>query len=226
MRKRLFLILLLLVPVLNRAGSGIISDMEEKMEIYSALNLSGYGLSGEAYELAVKGFEKLKNQGKLLNSSILTIIDFSQSSNKKRLYVIDLVRKTLLYQTYVAHGRNTGEEYAEKFSNETGTYKSSLGFYLTKNIAIGSRVGLSLVLQGLDKGFNDKAEQREIIIHGAEYATESFIHKNGRLGRSLGCPALPPSQVKPVAETIKEGTCLFIYHPDPNYIRKSPVLNQ
>ncbi|HWR99160.1 MAG TPA: murein L,D-transpeptidase catalytic domain family protein [Prolixibacteraceae bacterium] len=194
------------------------------MEIYSVLNLSGYGLSTEAYRLALKGFEKLKTQGKLLNSSILTIIDFSQSSNKKRMYVIDMVKKSLLYNTYVAHGRNTGEEYAEKFSNESGTFKSSLGFYITKNIAIGAKVGFSLVLQGIERGFNDKALQREIIIHGADYATEAFIQKYGRLGRSLGCPSLPPDLIRPVSETIQGGSCLFIYHHDENYIRKSEVL--
>lgn len=224
MKKRLFFILLVLLPMLNQAGSGLLSDHEQKMEIYSVLNLSGFGLSSEAYRLALKGFEKLKTQGKLLNSSILTIIDFSQSSTRKRMYVIDLVKKTLLYNTYVAHGRNTGEEYAEKFSNEKGTFKSSLGFYITKNMAIGGKVGLSLVLQGIESGFNDKALQREIIIHGADYATEAFIRKNGRLGRSLGCPSLPPDLIRPVAETIKDGSCLFIYHQDDNYINKSEVL--
>lgn len=213
-----------MLPVLNKADSGLLTDHEEKLEIYSLLNLSGYGLSTEAYRLALKGFEKLKTEGKLLNSSILTIIDFSQSSNKKRMYVIDMVKKALLYNTYVAHGRNTGEEYAEKFSNESGTFKSSLGFYITKNIAIGAKVGLSLVLQGIDRGFNDKAVQREIIMHGADYATEAFIQKNGRLGRSLGCPSLPPDLVKPVSETIQGGSCLFIYHYDNNYITKSEVL--
>lgn len=224
MKTRFLLILLMFLPILDKADPGLLSDHEEKLEIYSLLNLSGYGLSTEAYRLALKGFEKLKTEGKLLNSSILTIIDFSQSSNKKRMYVIDLVKKALLYNTYVAHGRNTGEEYAEKFSNESGTFKSSLGFYITKNIAVGAKVGLSLVLQGIERGFNDKAVQREIIIHGADYATEAFIQKNGRLGRSLGCPSLPPDLIKPVTETIKGGTCLFIYHHDDNYIAKSEVL--
>jgi hypothetical protein len=92
-------------------------------------------------------------------------------------------------------------------------------------MAIGSKVGLSLILKGLEKGFNDKAREREIIIHGADYATEEFIQKHGRLGRSYGCPSLPPDVIKPVAETIKGGTCLFIYKHDDNYIRKSLVLN-
>jgi len=225
MIKRFLILLLVMSPMLNKADLVNFSDMEEKLNIYSVLNLSGYGLSNEAFQLAVRGFEKLKEEGKLLNSSILTIIDFSQSSTKKRMYVIDLVKKSLLYQTYVAHGRNTGEEYAKNFSNESGTFKSSLGFYITGNMAIGSKVGLSLILQGIEKGFNDKAVQREIIIHGADYATEAFIQKTGRLGRSLGCPSLPPNLIKPVAETIKEGTCLFIYQHDEDYLRKSSVLN-
>jgi len=225
--KKILLIAILLVfyPTLDKAGYDKPSELVEKIDIYSLLNLSQYGLSNEAYQLAVKGFNKLKGNGQLLNSSILTIIDFSQSSNKKRMYVLDLYKKVLLFNTYVAHGRNTGEEFAEKFSNKPGTFQSSLGFYITENMAIGSKVGLSLILKGIEKGFNDKAQEREIIIHGADYATEDFIQKNGRLGRSYGCPSLPPELIKPVAETIKDGTCLFIYKHDDNYIHKSSVLN-
>ena len=226
MKKNLLIaILLVFYPVLDRAGYEEPSGMEDINDVYSFLNLSQYGLSNEAYQLAIKGFNKLKENGQLLNSSILTIIDFSQSSSKKRMYVIDLYKKALLFNTYVAHGRNTGEEFAEKFSNIPGTFQSSLGFYLTENMAIGSKVGLSLILKGLEKGFNDKAQAREIIIHGADYATEDFIHKNGRLGRSYGCPSLPPDLIKPVAETIKDGSLLFIYHHDDNYMHKSQVLN-
>jgi hypothetical protein len=212
-------------PVLDTAVSEEPSAKEVKTDIYSFLNLSQLGLSYEAYQLAFKGFNKLKSDGKLLNSSILTIIDFSQSSNNKRMYVLDLYKKVLLYNTYVAHGKNTGDEFAEKFSNIPGTFQSSLGFYITENMAIGPKVGLSLILKGLEKGFNDKARDREIIIHGADYATEDFIQQHGRLGRSFGCPSLPPDLIKPVAETIKDGTCLFIYKHDDNYIHKSAVLN-
>ena len=226
MKKILLIILLILVyPVLEKAISEEPYELEDKTDIYSFLNLSQLGLSKEAYQFAVKGFNKLKEQGQLLNSSILTIIDFSQSSNNKRMYVIDLYKKALLFNTYVAHGKNTGNEYAEKFSNIPGTYQSSLGFYITENMAIGSKVGLSLILKGIEKGINDKAREREIIIHGADYATEDFIKKNGRLGRSFGCPSLPPDLIKPVAELIKDGSCLFIYKHDDNYIRKSSVLN-
>ena len=221
----LIIILIIMYPVLNKAVSEEPALPTIKQDVYDFLNLSQLGLSKEAYQFAIKGFNKLKEQGQLLNASVLTIIDFSQSSNNKRLYVIDLYKKALLFNTYVAHGKNTGNEYAEKFSNIPGTFQSSLGFYITENMAIGSKVGLSLILKGIEKGINDKAREREIIIHGADYATEDFIKKNGRLGRSFGCPSLPPDLIKPVAESIKEGTCLFIYKHDDNYIHKSSVLN-
>lgn len=220
-----FIIILLFSPVIDRAEPEKLPEVDENEEVYSVLHLADLGLSNDAFRFALRGFERLKNEGKLLNQTILTIIDFSQSSTKKRMYVIDLYKKVLLFNTYVAHGKNTGDEYAQRFSNVPGTFQSSLGFYLTENMAIGSRVGLSLLLKGLEKGINDKAREREIIIHGAEYATEDFIKKNGRLGRSYGCPSLPPDLIKPVAETIKEGSLLFIYSPDKNYLQKSQVLN-
>ncbi len=225
--KRILLIIFLVVifPLFDRANHEEPSVLEEIVDVYSFLNLSEYGLSNEAYQLAMKGFNKLKESGQLLNSSVLTIIDFSQSSKNKRMYVIDLYKKALLFNTYVAHGRNTGDEFAERFSNIQGTFQSSLGFYITENMAVGSRVGLSLLLKGIEKGFNDHAREREIIIHGADYATEDFIQKTGRLGRSYGCPSLPPDLIKPVAETIKGGSLLFIYKNDENYIHNSSVLN-
>lgn len=226
MKKILLLIFLFVFyPFLDKAVSEESVGLKEKIDVYSLLNLSQLGLSQEAYQFAFKGFNKLKEQGKLLNSSVLTIIDFSQSSNNKRMYVIDLYKKAVLFNTYVAHGRNTGDEFAEKFSNIPGTFQSSLGFYITENMAIGSKVGLSLILKGIEIGINDKARDREIIIHGADYATEDFIHKYGRLGRSYGCPSLPPDLIKPVAEAIKNGTCLFIYKHDDKYIHQSKVLN-
>jgi hypothetical protein len=226
MLKHILILLILLVPVVNNAGSDIaVQAKSQQTDIYTSLNLAGKGLSSDVFRLALKGYQKLQDQGKLLHSGILTIVDFSQSSKNKRLYVIDLLNKVLLFNTYVAHGRNTGEEYATHFSNVFGSYESSLGFYITKEMIRGSAVGLSLVLDGVEKGFNDNARKREIILHGAAYATEKFISRTGRLGRSFGCPALPPDQVKPVAETIRDGTCLFIYHKDDFYISHSTFLN-
>ena len=226
MTKYLLFVILILLPVLNRAGSGKPAPpVEIRGDLFSALNLAEKGLSAEVFQLALKGFRKLELGGKLRNAGILTIADFSQSSKMKRLYVIDLLHKVLLFNTYVAHGRKTGEEFATHFSNILGSCESSLGFYITKQQTRGSKTGLSLVLDGVEKGFNDNALKREIIIHGAKYATEDFIRRTGRLGRSFGCPSLPPDMIKAVVETIKEGTCLFIYHQDARYISHSALLN-
>lgn len=226
MKKYLFYLIFFLLPVLNRAESEKPHTTGEvKSDMYSDLNLAEYGLSNEVFQLALKGYNKLEAAGQLEHPGILTIVDFSQSSKNKRMYVIDITEHKLLFNTLVAHGRNTGEEYAQNFSNELGTLKSSLGFYVTKNQAMGNKVGLSLIIRGVEKGFNDNAISRQIVMHGADYATEEFIKKNGRLGRSYGCPSLPPDLIKPVIETIENGTCLFLYNPDSNYLRKSALLN-
>jgi len=219
-------LLFLLIPVINKAEPDkpvVVSDWTG--DIYAVLHLAEKGLSNEVFQLALKGYKKLEAVGKLQNSDILTIADLSQSSKNKRLYVIDLKKKEILFNTYVAHGRNTGEEFAKYFSNKAGSCKSSLGFYITRNPAKGATVGLSLIIEGVEKGFNDNALKREIIMHGAAYATENFIRKTGRLGRSFGCPSLPPDLIKPVIETIEKGTCLFIYNQDDFYLRHSSLLN-
>jgi hypothetical protein len=217
---------LLFLPVFNY-GLDPELDLSEALNVdfYTELNLQNEGLSRDVFDLAVKGLKKLEGNGKLQNSTIVTIADYSQSSNKKRLYVIDLKNKKLLFNTYVAHGRNTGEEFAKSFSNVEGSFKSSLGFYVTEKPITGPSTGYSLLLRGVEKGFNDNAQRREIIVHAADYATEDFIKKYGRLGRSYGCPALPPELNKAIIEAIKGGTCLFIYNPDNNYLCASALLN-
>lgn len=226
MKKYLFYLIFFLLPGINNAGSEkLLPANNEKSDIYTELNLAAYGLTNEVFQLGLTGYRKLEVAGQLENPGILTIVDFSQSSNNKRMYVIDFKEHKLLFNTLVAHGRNTGEEYAKSFSNKIGTLKSSLGFYVTRNQVMGSKVGLSLIILGVEKGFNDNAISRQIIMHGADYATEAFIKKTGRLGRSYGCPSLPPDMIKPVFETIEKGTCLFIYNPDPVYLLNSVLLN-
>ena len=225
MKKLLFYLILFLLPVVNQARvGGANADKFNINEIFSAINLTETGLTREIFDLAIKGWEKLSLSGKLLNRDIVTIADYSQSSNKKRLYVIDLKNRKLLFNTYVAHGRNTGDEFARSFSNKEGSLKSSLGFYVTENPVMGSHTGFSLMINGVEKGINDNAEKRAIIVHAADYATEGFIHKYGRLGRSLGCPALPPELNKLIIDAIKGGTCLFLYNPDKNYLSSSSML--
>jgi len=219
-------LLFLLIPIANNAvggefdaGKAIFND------VYSAVKLADTGLGRNIFDLAIKGLKKLDSNGKLNNPNIVTIADYSQSSNKKRLYVIDLKNRKLLFNTYVAHGRNTGDEFAKSFSNVEGSLKSSLGFYITENPIIGAHTGFALLINGVEKGFNDNALKRAIIIHGADYASEKYIKKNGRLGRSWGCPALPTVFNKLIIESIKGGTCLFVYNPDKKYIRSSSLLN-
>ena len=226
MKKLLSLLfLLLLLAVNNMRAAEPYADRFYINKIFSVLNLAENGLNREVFNLAIKGWDKLSMSGKLHNSDIVTIADYSQSSNKKRLYVIDLKNMKLLFNTYVAHGRNTGDEFARSFSNKEGSLKSSLGFYVTENPIIGSHTGFSLMISGVEKGINDNAEKRAIIMHAADYATEDFIRKYGRLGRSLGCPAVPPEFNQLIIEAIKGGTCLFLYNPDKNYLSSSSLLN-
>lgn len=195
---------------------------EQINSVYASLHLGNLGLSAEAFQLAVKGWEKLKENGSV-SKNIVSICDFTQPSVNKRLYVIDLASGKLLFNTLVAHGKNTGEDAARFFSNEKSSNKSSLGFYSTQETYEGEH-GLSLKLQGLEKGFNDNADARAIVIHGAKYVSEEFIAECGRLGRSLGCPALPLRWSASIIETIKDGSCLFVYYPDKKYLTNSKLL--
>jgi len=219
-------LLFLLIPIVNNARFAEFDIRKTVIDdIYTVVNLANTGLGRDVYEMAIKGLKKLESKGKLQNPNIVTIADYSQSSSNKRLYVIDLKNKKLLFNTYVAHGRNTGDEYARYFSNDMGSLKSSLGFYITEHPIIGSHTGFSLLINGVEKGINDNAIKRAIIIHGADYASENYIKKTGRLGRSWGCPALPTGLNKLIIESIKGGTCLFIYNPDNKYICSSSLLN-
>lgn len=180
--------------------------------VYNHLHSNQYALPKlESFAKALKGYYSLKEKG-LIKKNILTLVDFSLSSNSKRLWVIDLATNTILFQSLVAHGRNTGEEFAKSFSNSAQSFKSSLGFYATGEIYSGKH-GMSLRLDGLEKGINDNARSRGVVVHGANYVSNSFIKNNKRLGRSQGCPALPEELSKEIINVIKDKSCLFIYHP-------------
>jgi L,D-transpeptidase catalytic domain len=193
--------------------------------LYDSLRLYQFGLPEEAFEIALTGYYRLLRKQVPRKQDILCIADFSQSSNKKRFYVININHPKLLFQTWVAHGRNSGQEFANSFSNRPASNKSSLGFYLTMNTYYGSN-GYSLKLRGLEKGVNDNAERREIVMHSANYVSERFLASNGYLGRSQGCPAIPARDHRKVIELIKDGACLFIYHPSEVYTKKSKLINE
>jgi hypothetical protein len=187
-------------------------------EIYlSLINADGELPSAEIFELAYSGWEKMDEE---LKSPLLTIIDFSLPSTERRLWIIDVNEKKILLNSVVAHGRNSGELMANKFSNQPESFQSSLGFYKTGETYSGKH-GYSLRLDGLEKGVNDQARNRAIVIHGADYANEAFAKINGRLGRSLGCPALPTELSSEVIDLIKDGSLLFIFGKDDNYLKQS-----
>lgn len=177
-------------------------------------------LSYKVFGLAIKG---LQNTDRIKNKNIITIIDYSKPSNTERFFVIDLENKKLLYKTCVAHGKNTGENMAVSFSNKPGSLQSSLGFFRTAETIYCDK-GYSLCIDGLEAGINDNARKRSIIIHGAFYADPEFVAKYGYTGRSWGCPALPRKLTKEIIDTIKGGTCIFIYGDSPDYIAKSTLL--
>ena len=176
-------------------------------------------------QTALLGYELLKKEQTINRPEVITIIDFSLPSNQERLWVLDLIESKVLYHCLVSHGRNSGEVMAEKFSNKPGSYASSPGFYTTGETYFGKH-GFSLRLNGIENGINDKARERAIVIHGADYVSSEFIEKNGRLGRSLGCPAVPEELSTEIIETIKDGTCLFVYAPTDSYLSESLVISK
>lgn len=180
-------------------------------------------LSEEALNHGIAGYLSLIQEGLIAPNKPLTIIDFSLPSSSKRLWTIAPEKGAILHNTYVAHGRNSGNLMATKFSNTNASFMSSLGFYLTAETYYGKH-GYSLRLDGLEKGLNDNARERAIVIHGAEYANPEFIKKTGRLGRSLGCPALPMNDFEDIINTIKNESCLFIYAPQESYLSNSKLL--
>ena len=195
----------------------------KKMEVYDSLQLHHLGLSQEAFDYAIRGLQRLAFAGVASNTDIISIADFSLPSAEKRLFVIDLANSRLLYHTFVAHGKNSGKEVATRFSNGISSFKSSPGFYLTADTYLGSH-GYSLKLQGLEKGINDNALKRAIVMHAADYVNENLAGSRGWIGRSLGCPAVPKELHREIIDQIKGGTCLFIYSPAKSYVNKSTLI--
>ncbi len=209
-------------PVSVKSTYSTKSFVSEKMDVFDSLHLSDWGLSKKVFEMGLRGMSRLVRSGQI-KANILSIVDFSQSSVNKRLYVIDLDNYILLYNTYVAHGVKSGKEAATYFSNKPASHKSSLGFYVTGQTYKGSN-GYSLKLRGMEKGINDYALRRGIVMHGAEYVNEEYIASQGYIGRSYGCPAVASEISEELIDMVKDGTCLFIYHPSPTYRSKSKLI--
>jgi len=197
-------------------GSSEMAIESDIRQLWVDCKLDGV-LSFGIFNTAILGLNKLEG---VKNRKIISIIDYSKPSTEKRFYVIDLEKKQLLYRSLVAHGMGSGDNMAEIFSNESDSHKSTLGFYITAETYTGKN-GYSLKLDGLEKGINDNARNRDIVIHGAKYVSQDFIDRHGRIGRSWGCPALPVDVSESIIDKISGGSCLFIFGNDSSYSKNS-----
>jgi hypothetical protein len=192
--------------------------------LYQQAQLAATGLPLAVFTQGWKGYQALAKQGKIKNP-LLVIADLNRPSANKRLWIIDMARQQLVKHTLVAHGRNSGLVNATRFSNQPESLQSSMGFFVTSHTYTGSN-GYSLRLLGMEKGINDKAMERAIVMHGAAYVSESMASQNGRIGRSWGCPAVSMAEHRQIIDLIKDGSCLFIYAAQQQYASQSPVLQQ
>ncbi|MEZ0485031.1 murein L,D-transpeptidase catalytic domain family protein [Fibrella aquatica] len=183
--------------------------------LYDTLGLEKLALNPVVFDIACRGMRLVPKA-----KPLLLIADMSKPSSEKRLYVLDLKKKTILFHTYVAHGRNSGGLHATQFSNVINSNQTSLGFYRTMGRYNGKH-GLSLKLKGLEKGVNDNVFARDIVLHGADYVSEDTVRVKGQLGHSEGCPAIPNAESRAMVKAVEGGACLFIYYPDPTYLSTS-----
>ena len=208
------------VPATEIKKSTVKTAPNPVLDLYQEMELEGI-IKWNAFQEALQGYGKLKPKKR----DIITIIDFTLPSTEKRMYVLDLKAKKLLFHTIVSHGRNSGEKYATSFSNTHGSFQSSLGFYFAQETYMGGN-GYSLRLDGLEKGINDQARPRAIVVHGAAYCSQGVIKSTGRLGRSYGCPALPRELTKPIINTIKDGSLMYIYADNEHYLANTDLIDK
>jgi hypothetical protein len=188
------------------------------------LNAASAGIALDVLQLALGAVGCAAKLGDIEPPSTLTVIDYSRPSTEKRLWVFDLQRGTLLFKELVAHGRNTGENISARFSDAINSRQSSIGLFVTADTYIGSN-GYSLRLDGLERGFNGRARERAIVMHGAPYVNETIAATQGRIGRSWGCPALREAVARKVIDTIRGGGVIFSYYPDLSWLKNSRFLN-
>jgi hypothetical protein len=212
-------------PVETKAAAPVKNVASDKAYLFDFLHLDKLGLSRQAFDYAMKGYNYFLSCGKIQNDETVSIIDFSLPSYAKRLFVIDVKKGTVLFNTYVSHGRNSGDAMANEFSNDINSNKSSLGFYTTADTYKGKH-GYSLRLNGEEQGINDNVYNRGIVMHSAPYVSEGTIKQLGFLGRSEGCPAVPQNLYKAIIAKIKNGSCLFMYSPNEDYLAHSQILNK
>lgn len=203
----------------NKENFGSKAWVEKEFQI---LHSQASRLDSEVLRLSLTAYIRARKEG-YDHKQLLTVIDYSKPSSEKRLWVFDLKRGKLLLNTWVSHGKNSGETNAKSFSNKPGSLKSSIGVFVTDQPYTGGH-GISLRMKGLEKGFNDNAYDRNIVFHGANYVNSNSAKYLGHIGRSWGCPAVSPDTIKSLVDTIKENTLVFAYYPDRNWLRNSRYL--
>jgi len=209
-------------PIAEVSNTSLTPD-EEITQLYDVFVENNPSVPNlKSFKNGMIGYNKLSDKN-LIDKQILTIIDFSISSKKERMWVMDMSKNKILYHTVVSHGKNTGSEFATKFSNIKNSKQSSLGFFITGETYFGKN-GLSLFIDGMEKQFNSNARKRYVVIHGAKYANPSAIKNLGRLGRSYGCPALPTAISQEIIDLIKNKSVLYIYSDDKTYAKNSKMI--
>jgi len=198
------------------APAEVLPPVPEKDRVFGSM-------SPDVLELALSAAACAERAGAVVAPATLTVIDYSRPSTEKRLWVVDLARRTLLYEELVSHGQGTGDNIAERFSNTPNSHQTSLGLFVTAEPYVGQN-GYSLRLDGLERGVNDRARERAIVMHGAPYVNEDIISSMGRLGRSWGCPAVRPAIARELIDTVKGGSLVFAYANHQDWLSSSAYL--
>lgn len=219
MKKKLLLVAIFIVFTNNALGVNLSIEAQAKSFAAKTANLKP-----ELAKLAIKAFHNAQKLGIHISKPLITVIDYTLPSTVKRLWVLDIDKNKILHTSMVAHGKYSGENYTIKFSNNINSLQTSIGLFLTDTTYFG-RDGYSLRIIGLDKGYNDNAEIRSIVMHGAPYVSKEYAAIAGRAGRSWGCPAVEKPLAKPIINSIKEGSLILSYYPDKQYLRNSKYIN-
>jgi hypothetical protein len=214
--KKWYLVIFMLLNFSVTSAYAQVSDIDTAVKMVSAQSKA---LDPGVLKLGLKAYFNAHQHG-LAQKELLTIIDYSKPSTENRFWVVDLKHNKVLFETLVAHGKNSGDNFATRFSNQPESLESSFGVFLTGNTYLGHH-GYSLRLRGLEQGINDKAQARALVVHAAGYVNRMIANHFGRLGRSWGCPALDPAITRPVINTIKGGTLIFAYYPDRRWLSHS-----
>jgi hypothetical protein len=204
-------------PLAAPAARATVDEAASRLERLAAVATD---LDREVLRLALVARDNAEREGRVKRSDVLTVVDYSRPSTEERMWVLDLEQEKLLYRELVAHGKNSGGNMTTSFSNVDGSNQTSVGLFVTADTYYG-RNGYSLRLQGLEEGFNDNAVPRAIVVHGAPYVSKAIARSQGRLGRSLGCPAVAKEVSRPLIDTIKGGTAFFAYYPADQWLESS-----